>query len=57
MVRHELGHSFGLAHSTAPEDLMAPMIVTEFPYISDCDLDAIIFLYNGGESGQVVCKK
>ncbi|MBI4130956.1 MAG: matrixin family metalloprotease [Nitrosarchaeum sp.] len=48
LVRHELGHGFGLAHSTATEDLMAPVITTDYPYISECDLDAIHHLYNGG---------
>ena len=57
ILRHELGHGFGLAHSTAPEDLMAPTITTDYPYISDCDLDAISLLYNDGESSQVICDK
>ncbi len=57
IVRHELGHGFGLAHSTAPEDLMAPVITTDYPYISECDLDAIHHLYDGGESSKVVCEK
>jgi len=55
ITRHEFGHALGLAHSTAPEDLMYPEITTEFPYISDCDLDAITLLYDGGKSSQVVC--
>lgn len=57
ILRHELGHGFGLAHSTAPEDMMYPVISTNYPYISDCDLDAISFLYDGGESSQVICEK
>lgn len=57
VLRHELGHGFGLAHSTAPEDLMYPEIRTAYPYISDCDLDAIAFLYDDGGSSQVVCEK
>ena len=57
ILRHELGHGFGLAHSTAPEDLMYPTINTDYPYISDCDLDAISSLYDGGESSQVICEK
>ena len=56
ITRHELGHAFGLAHSTAPEDLMAPTMTTEFPYISPCDIDAIVSLYNGEKLSQIECK-
>jgi predicted Zn-dependent protease len=57
IVRHELGHGFGLGHSTANEDLMAPVITTSYPYISQCDLDAIRYLYDGGQKSQVICAK
>ncbi len=56
LVRHELGHGFGLAHSTATEDLMAPIITTNYPYISQCDLDAITHLYDGGQRSTVICE-
>ena len=55
--RHEMGHALGLAHSSAPEDLMAPLIITEYPYISECDIEAIVSLYDGGEKSHVVCEK
>lgn len=57
ILRHELGHAFGLAHSTAPEDLMAASIQTQYPYISDCDIDSIVKLYDGGRNSQVICEK
>ncbi len=57
IVRHELGHGFGLAHSTAPEDLMAPEITTPYPYISECDIDALVDLYDGKQNSQVICEK
>jgi len=56
VLRHEVGHALGLGHSTAPEDLMAPTMTTEFPYISPCDIAAIIELYDNGGHSTVKCE-
>ncbi|WP_299291136.1 matrixin family metalloprotease [Nitrosopumilus sp.] len=55
--RHELGHVFGLAHSSAPEDLMHPEIITPYPYISPCVVDAVHSLYDGRKKSEVICEK
>lgn len=56
ITRHELGHAFGILHSTAPEDLMNTNYHTNFPYISECDVDAIILLYDNKGINQVICR-
>ena len=53
---HEFGHAMGLAHSTAPEDLMHSTITTAYPYISQCNIDAIVSLYNEEEFDYVTCE-
>ena len=55
IIRHEFGHVAGLAHATAPEDLMYPVIQTPAPFISECDIDALVHLYTGGKTSQVIC--
>lgn len=56
IVRHEFGHAMGLAHSTAEEDLMYPTFYSNRAFISECDLDAILSLYSGSKSAEVVCR-
>ncbi len=36
---------------------MYPVIATEYPVISGCDVDALESAYNGNEDSKVVCKK
>ena len=56
IIRLEFGHVAGLAHATAPEDLMYPVIQTPAPFISECDIDALMHLYTDGKTSQVICE-
>lgn len=55
ITRHEMAHAVGLAHSTDPEDLMYPVIQTDFPYYSGCDLQARIALAAGQSHDDITC--
>ncbi|MDE1845154.1 MAG: matrixin family metalloprotease [Thaumarchaeota archaeon] len=55
IVRHELGHAFGLLHSDNPADLMYPNIQRNLPYVSKCDAQAIVNLYNGTGMNKITC--
>ena len=55
IVRHEFGHAIGLDHSSTPDDLMAPVILTTLPYISECDVYDVQVLYGGDEYANNAC--
>ena len=56
IMMHEFGHALGLAHSSDPDDLMYPVFETNFPYISECVIDAIVGLYDGIKASEVECQ-
>ncbi|MBI5859630.1 MAG: matrixin family metalloprotease, partial [Nitrosarchaeum sp.] len=56
ILRHELGHAFGLAHSQNLDDLMYPEVKTNYPYISPCDVHGINELYNGEQKSEIICQ-
>jgi len=55
IVRHEFGHALGLGHSTVQEDLMHYVIETDFPFISNCDTNAIMKLYDDRSISDITC--
>ncbi|HJW20429.1 MAG TPA: matrixin family metalloprotease [Candidatus Nitrosotalea sp.] len=55
IVRHEFGHALGLGHSTDEDDLMHYVIETNFPFISDCDMNAVKELYNDKDLSDITC--
>lgn len=57
LTRHELGHALGLPHFSFSHDLMYNVIETDYPFISACDIDAVVALYDGKELGELVCEK
>ena len=55
IVRHEFGHALGLDHSSASDDLMASVILTPLPYISECNVYDVQVLYGGDEYTNNAC--
>jgi len=56
VVRHELGHALGLPHVMSPRDLMNSSFSVENAYISECDINGIVTLYNEEKLHPFVCK-
>jgi len=55
LVRHEFGRALGLGYSLDPNDLMYPTLETQYPYISECDIDAIVSKHNGENDSSFEC--
>jgi len=55
LIRHELGHAFGLAHATSESDLMYESIGSDQKFISYCSLEGLKFLNNGYRSTEINC--
>ena len=56
IMRHEAGHVAGLSHSNDLTDLMYPVLTDSNPYVSKCDVDALISLYNTNDVREFICE-
>ncbi|MDE1762847.1 MAG: response regulator [Thaumarchaeota archaeon] len=52
---HEFGHALGLSNSNGPQNMVQDTVQTNHPYISECDVNAIQSLYNGGAQNNWFC--
>lgn len=51
VMQHEIGHAVGIAHTTAPTDLMYPIASTANPDLSPDDVAAVRALYPSAAAG------
>jgi hypothetical protein len=56
VIRHELGHALGLPHAMSSRDLMNSSFSVKNAYISECDINGIVTLYNEETLHPFVCK-
>ena len=54
ITRHEFGHALGLAHAESPDDLMNAIVQVP-SYVSDCDVDTLLSLYDDNPLGFAEC--
>jgi len=55
ITTHEMGHALGLAHSTDPNDIMFPTLQTNHSFLSECNVKAIVELYNRAMNSKIEC--
>ena len=54
ITRHEFGHALGLAHADSPDDLMYDIVQVP-SYVTDCDIDTLLALYDGNVKSASEC--
>jgi len=54
ITRHEFGHALGLVHSDSPDDLMYDIVYLS-SYVTDCDIDTLLALYDGNVKSVSEC--
>ncbi len=54
ITRHEFGHALGLAHAESPDDLMNAIVQVP-SYVSDCDIDTLLSLYDDNTLSSSEC--
>ena len=55
IVRHEFGHALGLKHADSANDLMFATVQVP-SYVTECDIDTLLALYDGTVKGISSCE-